>query len=167
MQEDEQASATETGEAEEPIRQHSAGGVVVRRDEVLLIATREGTRWQLPKGRIEGAETPAQAAAREVEEETGVLGYVLEFLESIDFRYSRRSGRRVFKTIDLFLLGYRSGSELDYDPKEVTEARWFLWDDAIERLTFDNERSVVIKARDVWRRVTRPRSVSDGTEPTG
>lgn len=161
MQGEGHRSDSATQDAEEPIQQHSAGGVVVRRDEVLLIATREGTRWQLPKGRIEGAETPAQAAAREVEEETGVLGYVLEFLESIDFRYNRRNGRRVQKKIDLFLLGYRSGSEQDYDPKEVTEARWFSWDEAIRRLTFDNERSVVVQARDAWRRTTRPRKASD------
>ena len=161
MHSQEHRSGTTTQDADEPIQQHSAGGVVVRRDEVLLIATREGTRWQLPKGRIEGTETPAQAAAREVEEETGVLGYVLEFLESIDFRYNRRNGRRVQKKIDLFLLGYRSGSEQDYDPKEVTEARWFSWDEAIRRLTFDNERSVVVQARTAWRRTTRPRTSSD------
>ena len=161
MSTDEQPTDAAPRVPEEPIRQHSAGGVVVRRNEVLLIATREGTRWQLPKGRIEGAETPAQAAAREVEEETGVLGYVLEFLESIDFRYNRRSGRRVQKRIDLFLLGYRSGTERDYDPKEVTEARWFSWDEAIERMTFDNERSVVVQARDAWRRAIRPRKNSD------
>ncbi len=135
-----------------PIRQHSAGGVVVRANRVLLISTRNGTRWQLPKGRIEGSETAAQAAAREVEEETGVLGHVLDPLDTIDCIYQRRSGRTVHKRIDLFLLGYRSGTVEDYDPNEVTEARWFSWADALAALTYDNERGVVELARQAWRR---------------
>lgn len=136
----------------EPIRQHSAGGVVVRADQVLLISTRNGTRWQLPKGRLEGSETPAQAAQREVEEETGVLGHVLDPLDTIDFIYERRNGRTVHKRIDLFLIGYRSGSERDFDPNEVTEARWFSWGEALTTLTYDNERGVVAKAEEAWSR---------------
>jgi len=137
-------------DCQEPIRQHSAGGLVVRGSQVLLISTRDGTRWQLPKGRLEGSETPAQAAAREVEEETGVLGHVLAPLGTINFVYQRRNGRTVDKRIDLFLLGYRSGSENDFDPHEVTEARWFSWPEALTRLTYDNERGVVAKAQDAW-----------------
>ena len=49
--------------------QHSAGGLVVRGDEVLLIATAGGRRWQLPKGHLEAGELPAEAAVREVREE--------------------------------------------------------------------------------------------------
>ena len=135
-----------------PIKQHSAGGVVVRANRVLLISTRNGTRWQLPKGRIEGSETAAQAATREVEEETGVLGHVLDPLDTIDFIYQRRSGRTVHKRIDLFLLGYRSGTVEDYDPNEVTEARWFSWPEALAKLTYDNERGVVALAQQAWRR---------------
>jgi 8-oxo-dGTP pyrophosphatase MutT (NUDIX family) len=53
-------------------RHHSAGGLVVRGAEILLISTREGKRWQLPKGHLESGETPEQAAVRETREETGV-----------------------------------------------------------------------------------------------
>lgn len=123
---------------------------MVRGDQALLIATRNGTRWQLPKGRLEGSETPAQAAVREVEEETGVYGHVLEPLDTIEFIYERRNGRTVRKKIDLFLLGYRSGSVTNFDPNEVTEARWFSWSEALEVLTYDNERGVVEKAQDAW-----------------
>jgi bis(5'-nucleosidyl)-tetraphosphatase len=65
-----------------------AAGVVVVRDtpdgmRVLLL--RAYRNWDLPKGRLEGEETPLEAAVREVREETG-LGR-LEFSwgeESID-----------------------------------------------------------------------------------
>ena len=122
----------------------------MRGNQALLISTRNGTRWQLPKGRLEGSETPAQAAVREVEEETGVYGHVLEPLGTIEFIYERRNGRTVEKQIDLFLLGYRSGSVTDFDPNEVTEARWFSWAEALEILTYDNERGIVARAQDAW-----------------
>src|SRR3954463_14476840 len=52
----------------------SYGGVVVRGDEVLVITPTGRTVTGLPKGGMEAGETPEQAAAREVREETGVGG---------------------------------------------------------------------------------------------
>jgi 8-oxo-dGTP pyrophosphatase MutT (NUDIX family) len=57
--------------------QRSAGGLVVRDDEILLISLHGGRRWQLPKGHIEPGEQVEAAAVREVREETGVTGRVL------------------------------------------------------------------------------------------
>src|SRR5437763_113156 len=42
------------------------------RDEVLLTRRRDGGEWALPGGSVEERETPLEAAAREVREETGV-----------------------------------------------------------------------------------------------
>ncbi|MFI5726959.1 NUDIX hydrolase [Streptomyces cyaneofuscatus] len=53
-----------------------AAAVVVRGDRVLLVRRRveEGAlSWQFPAGKIEPGETPGEAAARETEEETGLL----------------------------------------------------------------------------------------------
>ncbi|MGY3336413.1 8-oxo-dGTP diphosphatase [Streptomyces filamentosus] len=53
-----------------------AAAVVVRGERVLLVRRRvaEGTlSWQFPAGKIEPEETPGEAAARETEEETGLL----------------------------------------------------------------------------------------------
>ena len=41
--------------------------------------------WCLPKGHIEGEETLPQTAAREVAEETGIIGKVLIELGTIDY----------------------------------------------------------------------------------
>src|SRR5436190_998514 len=45
---------------------------VIRRDEVLLVQREDFEVWGLPGGEIEPGETPAQAAVREVYEETGL-----------------------------------------------------------------------------------------------
>ena len=125
---------------------HSAGGLVVRGDEVLLIAPRPG-RWQLPKGHVEPGEGPAEAAVREVREETGVTGRVVAPLPTIDYSYEVDRRLRIHKRVDYYLMTYLAGSEHDSDPREVVAARWFGWDAALAQLSFDNEREVVRAAR--------------------
>jgi 8-oxo-dGTP pyrophosphatase MutT (NUDIX family) len=127
-------------------RQHSAGGVVFRDNEILLISTAGGRRWQLPKGHIENDEQPTDAAVREVREETGVTGRVLAPLSGIDYTFLERGLRRIRKHVDYFLLAYESGSELDFDPHEVVSAKWFPWSDGIARLSHENERRVAEEA---------------------
>jgi 8-oxo-dGTP pyrophosphatase MutT (NUDIX family) len=125
---------------------HSAGGLVVRGDEVLLIAPRPG-RWQLPKGHVEPGEGAPDAAVREVREETGVFARVVTTLPSIDYSYDVEGRVRIHKRVDYFLMAYVDGSEQDSDPREVIMARWFVWDEALVQLSFDNERDVVRAAR--------------------
>ena len=48
-----------------------AAGGLVRKDESYLFIKRNGL-WDIPKGHIEGAETPEIGAVREVEEECGI-----------------------------------------------------------------------------------------------
>lgn len=142
-------SASRTRAPRQPTEeyQHSAGGLVVRGDEVLLIATAGGRRWQLPKGHLEGAEQPSEAAVREVREETGVTGRVVAPVSGIDYTFLERGMRRIRKHVDYFLLSYESGSEADFDPREVVSARWFSWPEALDKLSHANERKVAEEAR--------------------
>jgi 8-oxo-dGTP pyrophosphatase MutT (NUDIX family) len=130
-------------------RQHSAGGLVVRDGFVLLIATAGGRRWQLPKGHVEPGESAAQAAVREVREETGVSGRILGPLPGIDYSFVEKDGRRVRKHVDYFLLGYVEGDVADFDRGEVDDARWFGWDEALARLSHLNEKRVAERAREL------------------
>lgn len=130
--------------------QRSAGGVVARGEEVLLIELQDGQRWQLPKGHIEPGESAEEAAVREVREETGVHGRPLAPLPTIDYWFTDE-GRRIHKTVDYFLLDYVGGSADDFDPQEVSGARWFAWEEGVARLSFANEREVAAAARRLWR----------------
>src|SRR3954470_22881855 len=132
----------------------SYGGVVVRGDEVLVITPTGRTVTGLPKGGMEAGETPEQAAAREGREETGVGGAgrgvrggggggaaVREPLGDVRYTY-RRGGRRVRKTVHLFLCDYVEGSTADHD-HEVDEARWIAISGAREALTYPGERALI------------------------
>lgn len=130
----------------------SAGGVLWRkagdRVEVCLIATKGGSRWQLPKGHIDAGETPAEAAVREVREETGCTGAVGDELGEIAFWFFAGHGatrRRVRKSVRFYLVEYASGDTKDHDG-EVDDARWFAIGEAADKLTFDSERDILARA---------------------
>src|SRR5437773_8900900 len=73
-------------------REFSAGGVVVRtidgRPHVAVIRPRgkDGV-WALPKGKIDPGESAAETAVREVREETGIEGRLVEKLGDIRYVY--------------------------------------------------------------------------------
>lgn len=135
--------------------ERSCGGVLWRRGaqahgelEICLIATRGATRWQLPKGHLAGDETEADAARREVREETGCAGELDGELGEIVFWFFAGAGgtrKRVRKSVRFFLLRYTGGETKDHDA-EVDEARWWPASEAVRHLTFDSEREILVKA---------------------
>jgi|RhiMethySRZTD1v2_1073278.scaffolds.fasta_scaffold200707_4 8-oxo-dGTP pyrophosphatase MutT (NUDIX family) len=127
---------------------HSSGGLVVESGRILLISTRGGRRWQLPKGHIEPGESEEQAAVREIREETGVDGSVLARLPHVEYWFVER-GVRIHKRVEYFLLAYVGGDASNYDRREVSGAAWFPWHDGIAKLSFDNERRVAEAALEV------------------
>jgi 8-oxo-dGTP diphosphatase len=138
-------------------REFSAGGVLVRivagRPHLAAIRPQgkpEGT-WVLPKGNIDPGERPAETALREVLEETGVEGRLVEKLGDVRYVYSRR-GAQVFKIVSFFLLRAGRGriGEIDESMRvEVADARWLPLDDAPRLLAYGGEREMAEKARDI------------------
>lgn len=127
----------------------SAGGVVVDDGRVVVIVPVKRAAdgrpvLGLPKGHPDGDETPEQAASREVAEETGVQGELIEDLGVVRYRYERR-GRRVEKAVRFFLFRYLSGDLGDHD-HEIEEARWMPLEQAARELTYVGEREMVQRA---------------------
>jgi 8-oxo-dGTP pyrophosphatase MutT (NUDIX family) len=98
----------------------------------------------LPKGHLDGNETPEQAARREITEETGVYADLVEELGDVSYRYERR-GKRIKKVVRFFLFQYVSGDVADHD-HEIEEARWIPLTDAVQELTYAGEREMVQRA---------------------
>jgi 8-oxo-dGTP pyrophosphatase MutT (NUDIX family) len=122
---------------------------VVRGGEVVVIVpvkrAADGRRvLGLPKGHLDGDETPEQAAQREVAEEAGVTAELVDELGDVTYRYERRS-RRIAKTVRFFLFQYVSGSVEDHD-HEIEEARWMPLEQAARELTYEGEREMVQRA---------------------
>jgi 8-oxo-dGTP pyrophosphatase MutT (NUDIX family) len=139
-------------------REFSAGGVLVRtiRGRPMVAAIRPGGReriWALPKGRIDAGESAAETAVREVREETGVEGRLVEKLGDIRYVYTASwegaKGERIFKVVSFFLLRAGRGRIGDIDDAmriEVAEARWLPLDEAPRLLTYGGEREMAAKA---------------------
>jgi 8-oxo-dGTP pyrophosphatase MutT (NUDIX family) len=125
------------------IREFSAGGVVVRqmrgRAFVAVVRVRDEI-LALPKGHPDGQESAAEAAEREVREETGLEAELVERLGDVKYWYVR-DGERVMKIVAFFLFRYRSGSVENHD-HEVEEALWIPLDEAPARLAYKGEREM-------------------------
>ena len=136
-------------------REFSAGGVLVKRikGRPHLAAIRpqgkpEGV-WALPKGNLDPGEKPEETALREVWEETGVRGKLLEKLGDVKYTYTRRGGVRVFKIVSFYLVAAGRGrlGEIEERMKvEVAEARWLPLDEAPRLLAYGGEREMAKKA---------------------
>jgi 8-oxo-dGTP pyrophosphatase MutT (NUDIX family) len=128
----------------------SAGGVVVRGDDVVVIVPRkrgpEGQRTlALPKGHPDGAESLEEAARREVREEAGVDVELVDRLGDVEYSYRRRNGRPRDKRVTFYLFDYRGGDPADHD-HEVEEAFWMPLQKARTALTFPGERAMIERA---------------------
>ena len=139
------------------VNETSAGGLVVDVQNgqafTAVIARRNrGGRleWCLPKGHLEGAETPEQAAVREIMEETGITGRVLRHLATIDYWFAGHE-HRVHKVVHHFLLEAVSGTlTTENDPDhEAEDVEWVALEDVSHRLAYPNERRIVAAAWDI------------------
>ena len=128
----------------------SAGGVIYRLGgtaaEVALTMPSHRPVWTLPKGMIEQGETPEEAAVREVREESGLLGRIVEPLLQTHYWFFT-AGRtvRVAKTVHFFLMECLGGNPEHHD-REVSRVAWFPIADAVTAVAYRGERDVLQQA---------------------
>jgi len=139
------------------VEETSAGGLVVDqstgepRAAVIARRNRAGRlEWCLPKGHLEGTETPEEAAIREIAEETGIDGLIVRALGTIDYWFTG-DDRRVHKVVHHFLLRAVGGHlTVDGDPDcEAEDVAWVAVTELPARLAYPNERRLAAAARTV------------------
>jgi len=112
----------------------------VRDGEVALVHRPKYDDWALPKGKLEEDESWEDAAVREVHEETGLRCALREELTPVE--YIDPKGRP--KKVRYWRMDVLDG---EFAPNnEVDELRWLGLDDALECLTYDHDRDLVLMA---------------------
>lgn len=89
---------------------HQAGAIAYRildgKVQVLLMTSRDTSRWIIPKGNINAGATPAKAAEDEAYEEAGVKGIITSSIPIGFFTYFKMlaSGEARPATVEVYLL---------------------------------------------------------------
>ncbi|MCD8218896.1 MAG: NUDIX domain-containing protein [Ruminococcus sp.] len=125
----------------------SCGAIIYRKShgntEILLIKHVNSWYWSFPKGHMEVGETEIETAVREIKEETSI-DVILDptFRETISY-FSKRNTK---KTVVYFIARARN---YDFMPQEeeIAEIRWVDISYASTILAYENDKSIVNKAK--------------------
>jgi 8-oxo-dGTP pyrophosphatase MutT (NUDIX family) len=137
-----------------PFRVHGDQGLLYL---VLHSATVRNPRakWEFPKGGMEPGETPHDTAAREFQEETGLVDWAFRegFERNLSYTYIRR-GRKVVKTVTYFLVEVRDITSLSRSAEHVDDpfGHWCYWGTYVEitRLLYHSKIRQVFAEADAW-----------------
>ncbi|MCL2643139.1 MAG: NUDIX domain-containing protein [Candidatus Bathyarchaeota archaeon] len=126
----------------------SCGAIVYlkRSSEILyLLLHYEAGHWDFVKGNVEVNETEKETVVRELREETGITSaqFVDEFREKIEYYY-RRQGKTVHKEVIFYLM--ETNTEIVTISFEHVGSLWLNYNQALEKLTFKNAKSLLKQA---------------------
>lgn len=134
---------------------HAAGGLVQKRDKILLIF-RLG-KWDLPKGKLERGEKTREAAIREVNEECGIEVELIDKLCTTWHTYIQE-GKRILKKTTWFTMNCLDDSQMEPQYVEnIEDIRW-MGQDQVDTALQNSYRSIegVLEA---WYKKTPPPGV--------
>ncbi len=125
----------------------SCGAIVYRKfhgnTEILLIRHIKSGYWSFPKGHVEGDETEAETAMREIKEETNIDVLIdTGFRETVSFSPRRDTSKTV-----VYFVAKALNSDTKPQAEEISEIRWVEIGQALSHLTYDNDKLVVSKAK--------------------
>jgi 8-oxo-dGTP pyrophosphatase MutT (NUDIX family) len=129
----------------------SAGAVLHIIDENFeikyLILNYSYGHWDFPKGNIELGETETETIKREVMEETGIedIKLIEGFRQQISYKYRKKS-KLVNKSV-IYYLAETNSNKVMLSFEHINFA-WLNFNDALEKLSFDNSKRVLKNAKE-------------------
>ncbi len=136
------------------VRQFCAGGVIIKKEKgrprVLLIKDSYG-HWIWPKGHIEKGETSEEAALREISEETGLKKIRIEERLGKQQYFFTLQGKRIFKTVHMFLVKANAREKLVIQTSEIEKGRWFWAGDALKTIEYKGSKEFLKKGIRLFR----------------
>jgi len=130
------------------VKQKSAGIVLFQNfhgtNRFLLLNYPQG-HWDFIKGKMEHDETPHETARREAGEETGItdIEFIDGFEESVEYEF-RFNDDLIQKKVIFFLAKTNiSKISLSHEHKDFV---WLEYEDAMEKITFQNAKKILTKA---------------------
>lgn len=105
---------------------HVVVDAIITKEQKILLVKRaphlwNGNKWALPGGFLDRDENLEQSIVREVKEETGLDGKVVKLFKIIDDPSRKNEDRQNVA----FVYIVDASGEIKFDPKEVSEAKWF------------------------------------------
>lgn len=130
-----------------------AGGIVFCADRVLLLKN-EKDEWVMPKGVLREEKLPMDVARCRVLEEAGVEARILESAGETCYEfYSITRGRPVCNRIQWFIMA--SENDCCQPSSPFVQAGFFEHDDALTRITYTQDRSLLAVAWEKYREIQK------------
>jgi bis(5'-nucleosidyl)-tetraphosphatase len=131
------------------LKEYSFGIIPFKKREnewhVFLVQHGRAKYWGFPKGHAEQGESPKESAIRELFEETHlkVLRFISDTPVEEHYNYTLH-GQFIDKTVYLFIAEVEG--EVHLQAEEIGDGRWFSIENAIQKLTYDIDKSAFSNA---------------------
>ena len=139
------------------IEETSAGIVLFRKEgikKMFLLLHYPSGHWDFVKGKMEKGESTTETAIRETKEETGItdVKFLDNFEEWIQYNFQYK-GELVHKKV-VFFLGETKTKEIKISDEHLSYA-WEEYNEAMEKTTFDNAKTILTKAEELLSKTGR------------
>lgn len=135
----------------------SCGGLVIHRGKILLLYKNYNNKyegWVLPKGTVEEGESHEDTALREVKEEAGVSGQIIEYIDKTLYSFVVPEDT-VSKEVYWYLMRSESYDSSPQYEEYFRDSGYYKYHEAYHLLKFDNERYILEKGYGIYKRMRR------------
>ena len=133
----------------------SCGGIVIYRGKVLVLYKNFYDHyhgWVLPKGTVEPGEEHEATATREVYEEGGSKASIVQYIDTTYYRF-KAENEEISKKVHWYLMQTNAFYSKPQKEEFFEDSGFYKFHEAYHLLKFDNEREVLEKAFNVYRKL--------------